>query len=268
MTRASGSRPAPPPLSPSRASLLCWTARVGATTADAVAHVDGVSIASARARLGRLTHERLLNRRRLLVDEPALYVITRAGLRRAELPDVEPCRVSAATTAHTIACARAAAALQRCYPDHTIIGERELRRRELCSARRLASVELTSGAERRLHRPDLVLLPPGAGPAVAVEIELTVKAPRRLLEICRAWQRASEVAGVVYLAPAKVRRALDRAIADVGGQRIVVVALESLLPIEHAASISRSIPSDPYVAGRGSNIEQTETTCPVSRSTE
>jgi hypothetical protein len=197
-----------------------------------VAHLDGGTVASANARLARLSRERLLTRRRPLVGEPSLYSITRAGLRRAELPTVEPCRVSAANAAHTIACARVAAALQRCYPDHTAIGERELRRRELCSGRMLASIEVTSGADRRLHRPDLVLLAPvDASPPVAVEIELTVKAPRRLAQICRAWQRARHVAGVVYIAPVDVRRALDRAIASVGGERIVVLALESLLPL-------------------------------------
>jgi hypothetical protein len=148
----------------------------------------------------------------------------------AALATVEEVGYGRMTVAQVIG--RARVSRKTFYPDHTAIGERELRRRELCSGRMLASIEVTSGADRRLHRPDLVLLAPvDASPPVAVEIELTVKAPRRLAQICRAWQRARHVAGVVYIAPVDVRRALDRAIASVGGERIVVLALESLLPL-------------------------------------
>ena len=65
-----------------------------------------------------------------------------------------------------------------------------------------------------LHRPDLVLLRrPRRRLAlpVAVEVELTVKAPQRLRAICRAWARCSQVAGVVYL--------VSRAVAAGGRER-------------------------------------------------
>ena len=63
-----------------------------------------------------------------------------------------------------------------------------------------------------------------------IEVELTVKAPRRLEEICRAWARARCVAGVVYAAPAPVERALERAIARADAdERIVVVPLEAVI---------------------------------------
>ena len=73
-----------------------------------------------------------------------------------------------------------------------------------------------AGGAPLLHRPDLVLWPAERRRAlpVAVEVELTVKAPRRLLEICRAWARCRCVAGVLYLAAPEVRaaaRAGDRA---------------------------------------------------------
>jgi ribosome biogenesis protein Nip4 len=62
-----------------------------------------------------------------------------------------------------------------------------------------------------------------------VEVELTVKAPRRLLEICRAWARCRCVAGVIYLAPPEVARALGRAIEKAQAhERVVVVALDAL----------------------------------------
>jgi DNA-binding transcriptional ArsR family regulator len=229
-----------------RLATLEWTARVGAVTADALAELRGASLASARAHLGSLTRAGLLARRRLLVGEPSLYTVTGAGLRRVEAPWSDPRRVSIANAPHTFACARAAAALQRGYPDHVLIGERELRHRERVARTPLASAALIAlPGLPQLHRPDLVLWPiaPGRLP-VAVEIELTVKAPRRLAEICRAWDATSGVAGVLYLAPPSVRRALARAIALTGAERIVVLSLDSLAPIDaRGTSIARTVPS-------------------------
>jgi hypothetical protein len=48
---------------------------------------------------------------------------------------------------------------------------------------------------------------------------------------CRAWARCSSVAGVLYLAPDRVERALERAIDQArASEQIVVVPLEGLLP--------------------------------------
>ncbi len=259
-------------LAPERIALLEWTARVGAVTPDALAHLEDLSLAGARARLGWLTRARLLSRRRLLVDEASLYTITRAGLRQLDGTSLEPCRVSVANAPHTIACARAAAVLQRLYPDHLLAGERDLRARERAAGRPLASVRLASAgaAPRGLHRPDLVLWPSARDRLpVAVEVELTVKAPERLAEICRAWARSQEVAGVVYLAPPRVRRALERAIARGDGERIVVLALEALscsVAPERGSSVSSQ--ARRTLLDGGQTIEQTESTCPASRSTE
>jgi hypothetical protein len=237
-----------------RAALLRWTARVGVVSADALAHLDGVPIAVARSRLGRLARERLLVRRTLLVGEPSLYTVTRAGLRSVELPALEPTRIGAGSAAHALACARAAAALQRCYPEQLVLGERELRRRERVAGAPLASTTLRDGSAwsgfgasvgvGQLHRPDLVLWPPLAARApVAVEIELTVKAPRRLAAICRAWGRCRRVAGVIYLAPRPVRRALERAIAPADASRVVVLPIDALAPIALDGAIARTVPS-------------------------
>jgi hypothetical protein len=245
-----------PGLAPSseRAALLRWTARVGAVSADALAQLQDLSLATARARLGWLARARLLSRSRLLIDEPALYTVTRAGLREAGLPVLEPPRVSAANATHTLACTRAAAVLQRGYPDHLVTGERELRRRERLAGAVLASARLARGGlgvcsvgTSGLHRPDLVLWPNVADRLpVAIEIELTVKAPARLAEICRAWGRSREIAGVVYVAPEPVRRALQRAIACADAQRVVVLPLESLTALSGAGvSIAGAVSSAP-----------------------
>ncbi len=218
-----------------RVAILRWTAGLGAVTVEALAERHSIAVASARARLGGAERDGLLARCRPLVDRPALYTATRDGLRAAGARGLEPCRVSPSNAVHLIECAGVAAALERCYPDHRVQGERELRRDEREQRRALASAELGvgPGGEPLAHRPDLVLWPEeGSDPPalpVAVEVELTVKAPRRLTDICRAWARARCVAGVLYLAPADVegavQRAIDRARAD---ERVVVVPLDAL----------------------------------------
>ncbi len=89
----------------------------------------------------------------------------------------------------------------------------------------------TTHTVRRDHRPDLVLWPlsPDGGLPVAVEVELTIKAPERLAAICRAWARTRCVAGVLYLAPPEVERAVIRAIDRAQAhERVLVVPLDAL----------------------------------------
>jgi hypothetical protein len=229
-----------------RVEIIQWVARLGAVTAEALAVRQATSVASARSRLLAAERRGLLSRRRPLTGAPALYTITAAGLRASGVRGVDPCRITPANAPHAIACAGVAAALERRYSDHRLLGERELRRDERESGAQLASACLGHGPGDAplLHRPDLVLWPkpPDGGLPVAVEVELTVKAPRRLLEICLAWARCRCVAGVLYLAPEAVERALERAIAGAqASERIVVLPLGSLAcPDEAVAAPSAS----------------------------
>jgi hypothetical protein len=233
---------------PERVAMTQWAARIGAVTAAALARREGCSVASARARLDAAARSGLLERSRPLAERPALYTLTRSGLRMSGLPGIEPARVSAANAWHAIVCAAVAAELELSYPDHRLIGERELRRDEREAGQLLASAPLGSGPDGATlaHRPDLVLWPEerdGLLP-VAVEVELTVKAPRRLREICRAWARCRCVAGVLYLVSTEVRRPLERAIADArAGERIVVVDLAALAHDEPVGNARRREPS-------------------------
>jgi hypothetical protein len=232
--------------SPERIAIVRWAAGLGAVTAEALAAHLGVGVASARARLGAAERARLFTRCGPLTGRPALYTVTRAGLRKANVHGLDPCRVSASNALHLIECARAAAALERCYPDHRVQGERALRSEERELRRALASAELGVGAR---HRPDLVLWPedPAGGLPVAVEVELTVKAPERLAAICLAWARARCVAGVLYLAAPEVERAVQRAIEKAHAhERVVVVPLEAL-PEWSARPAERTVPSGAYV---------------------
>ncbi len=231
-----------------RTAIVRWAAGMGAVTAEAVAMHLGVSLASARGRLGVAEGERLLKRWRPLTGHPALYTVTRAGLRKADVRGLDPCTVSASNALHLIECARVAAALERCYPDHRVQGERELRGEERERRCALASAEVGIGRRDERgsrHHPDLVLWPldAQAGPPVAVEVELTVKAPERLVAICRAWARARCVAGVLYLAPPEVERAVLRAIDRAQAhERVVVVPLDAL-PEQFGAPSERTVPS-------------------------
>ena len=238
---------ATPAPTPERVAIMQWTARIGAVTAEALADRLDVNVASARGRLQALQKAGWLSRKRPLAAQPALYTATRAGLRVAALQGLDPCRVSASNAQHLIECAWVAAALERCYPDHAVLGERELRRDERERGVALASARLGIAPDGGplLHRPDLVLWPRdaqdaedvgdtetgacGAGLPVAVEVELTVKAPQRLAEICGAWARCRCVAGVLYLGPPEVRRALERALDQVeAGERIAVLGLDAV----------------------------------------
>jgi hypothetical protein len=238
-------------LSDKRLSVVGWTARMGAVTAESLAQRQGTRIASARSQLAAAARDGLLSHERPLTGQPALYVITRSGLNACGRGELGPCRVSPSNAMHMIVCASVAAMLEQSYPDHTLLGERELRLHEGEAGAALASARLADGPGGAvLHRPDLVLCPTSSDRAlpVAVEVELTIKAPRRLAAICRAWARARHVAGVLYLAPPAVERALGRAITQVhGAERIVVAPLEALdgagRPFE--MSSARAIPVDP-----------------------
>jgi hypothetical protein len=238
-------------LSPEQLEIVRWTVRLGAVTAEALARRDDRTVASARAHLLVAERAGVLSRTRLLAERPALYTATRGGLRASGLRGFELCRLSVSNAPHLIACAEAAAVLGRAYPDHQVIGERELRRDEREAGGQLASASLGRSPDGvpLLHRPDLVLWPddPQKELPVAVEVELTVKAPRRLREICRAWARCRAVAGTVYLAAPDVQRPLARAIEQAGaGERIVVLALDVLKRLEEAtgAASASTVPSD------------------------
>jgi hypothetical protein len=211
-----------------------WTGSLGAVTAEALAQRSDVSVASARAKLIAARRRNLLASARPLSGRPMLFTITRAGLRTCQARGIEVCAVSPSNANHLITCAAAAAVLERRYPHHRLIGERELRRDERERGHPLASAKLATshGVQGRLHRPDLVLYPhdPDGGLPLAVEVELTIKAPERLVEICRAWARCRAISGVIYFAPEDVQRALRRAVAKVHAfEQVVIVPLDSLV---------------------------------------
>ena len=227
--------------------MLEWLAAIGAAAVPELADAGGIAASAAAARLRRLEVSGLVQTVRMLHGKPALVVITRAGLRVAGRDELAPPRVSSSGFVHLLECGRVARALERaCAGSHSVHSERELRAWERDGGRVVASAELRFGARgaRELHRPDLVCVPLRDGLPVAIEVELTVKAPARLREIVRGWARCRCVAGVVYYAAPAALRALERAIADERAGA-VVQALELVRAGELPGRSTSPIPSGP-----------------------
>jgi hypothetical protein len=215
------------------AEILGWICRVGAAGAEHVMGRFEMSRSCAYEHLSRLVWDGLLEQKVLLYRKPGLYVATSEGLRRSGLERFGIYRVSSGGFEHAQQLASAAVALHRCFPGWHLLSERELRTEEGDRSDLVASAKLGDlpGGRPALHRPDLALISP-EGRVLAVEIELSVKAPRRLAAICRGWARARHVGHVYYLAESAPARAVTRAIAETrAGDHITV------LPLGDAASM-------------------------------
>jgi hypothetical protein len=224
--------------------MLDWLAGIGAAGLEELAGVAGASRASANARLHGLARRGLVEQVGLLAGEPPLWLVTARGLRTAGRGDLAAPRVSSSGFAHMRECARAAWALELAAEGrYAVHSERELRVWERDGAV-VASAELGYGSRPELHRPDLVLVP-DRGLPLAIEVELTVKAPVRLREIIRAWARSRRVERVVYYAAPAPAKALARAIdAEQAWSAVTVLALASRGELGAGRSTS-PIPSAP-----------------------
>jgi transposase len=200
-------------------SVVAWVAVIGAASAQDVMDGFGVGRNVGYRGLARLVDHGLLARPRLVHGQPALYTATREGLAWAGLSQLDPARVGVATTRHWALCARLAMQLERAERCE-VWGEPRLHAAERDAGVAIATArlgDLPDGRARR-RRPDLVLFPDAALP-VAVEVELSVKAARRLEAICWAWARCRLVSEVRYYAPPHVARAVPRAVSVARARR-------------------------------------------------
>jgi hypothetical protein len=156
----------------------------------------------------------------------ALLRATREGQRYVGLGALPLALVRPGSALHDLRCADLALMLDHESGEGArVLSERELLLAERVEGRPLASVPIASNGREGLHRPDLAIL---AGDAViAVELELSLKAPRRLEAIMRAWRRASHVGEVRYFCDsAGVRRAVERAVTTTyAGEKVRVEEL-------------------------------------------
>jgi hypothetical protein len=214
--------------------LVRFVARHGAVGIEHVMAALGIGQAWAYRRVGRCIELGLLKRSRVIHAERSLICATRSGQRYVGLGGFPVAEIKPHAVDHVLRCASTAGLLAREFAPEQILTERELQFLEQGERRPLASARigtLPSGLPR-LHRPDLVVLPPGhpliaSSPRtdgtdrvvdlpwapIAVEVELSCKGQRRLEQIIRGWRRADWVGEVrYYCAPGLVRRRVDRAV--------------------------------------------------------
>jgi|SRR5580698_8894370 hypothetical protein len=209
------------------AEIVGWVGRIGAAGAEDVMARFGMGRSWAYARLSRLVADGLLEQKTLLYRQPGLYVASAEGLRWCGLTRLGVYRVGPGGFQHAQQVATVAVALHMGLPGRELRSEREIRAAESNDGELVVSVRVGElpGSRPALHRPDLAVVAPD-GRVVAVEVELSVKAPRRLAAICRGYARARHIDHVYYLAAAAAGRAVARAVADTrAGDRIAVLAL-------------------------------------------
>jgi hypothetical protein len=220
------------------AQIVSWLARIGAASAEHVMGRFGMGRSWAYARLSRLVRDGLLEHKRLLYGRPGLYVATAEGLRWTRCERLGAYRLGPGGFQHAWEVATVAVALHRGLLGWELIAEREIRVLENDHAALVASASLGElpGGRPALHRPDLALIAPH-GRRLAVEVELSIKAPRRLQAICRGYARARHVDHVYYLATPAAQRAVSRAVAEVRAQeQITVLALDDVAGLVMAES--------------------------------
>ncbi len=203
--------------------LVGFIGRHGVVCIEHVMSALGVRRAQAYRRVAACIERGLLERLDLLTDEPSLLRATRDGLRYAGL-GLPLAVVSPGGVDHRLRCATTAQRLGERYGHRNILTERELLLTEQLEERLIASAKLGEdpGGRQHLHHPDLVIL--AEDRPIAIEVELTPKAPYRLRTIIRAWRRANWVAEVHYhCAPGPTRRAVERAIAKMRAEERVRV---------------------------------------------
>jgi len=203
------SRSHPHPHSQSRdLQLIDFIGRQGLATIDHVMAALGVKKAAAYRRTAICIEARLLERFEFPLMEPALLRATRRGLHYAGL-GLSPVVVSPGSVHHRLRCTSLAQLLAEEFKPSEIFTEREL-----IQAERLADEPLFSARlPKSHHRPDLAIQAPTQ--TIAIELELSPKAPRRLQQIIHAWTKATWVTEVrYYCEPGPTRRGLERAIAN------------------------------------------------------
>jgi hypothetical protein len=209
------------------AEILSWVGHIGAAGAEHVMARFGMGRSWAYARLSRLVADGLLEQRTLLYRQPGLYVATAEGLRWCGLERLGVYRVGPGGFQHAQHVATVAVALHDGFPGLEMLSEREIRATESDRGELVASVRVgeVPGGRPALHRPDLAVISP-EGRTVAVEIELSVKATRRLAAICRGYARARHLQRVYYLAAPAAARAVGRSVAETRAEdRVTVLAL-------------------------------------------
>jgi hypothetical protein len=209
--------------------ITAWVGELGAAGAGHVQRRFGMGRSQTYARLHQLVAGGLLSEHRLLYGHPALYAATAEGLRWTGSQRLGVYRISPGAFEHAAWVAQVAAELHSRLAGWEILSERPLRASEADTGELIGSVKVGElpGGRVALHRPDLLLQ--SETTSVAIEVELSVKAPRRLQTICRGYTRARHLDQVIYLATPQARRAVARAVREVRAEdRITILDLDAV----------------------------------------
>src|SRR5215475_9074624 len=150
--------------------------RHGAMSIGQLMVAMGVGRTAAYRRFQRCEEVGLVERLRLTRTTPTVLHATRDGLRYAGL-GLTVAAISPASIDHALRCTAHALALERSYGEGCVLTEREIILAELVEEEPVASANVSERGPRR-HRADLAVVVDGE--TIAIEVELTAKAPRRL----------------------------------------------------------------------------------------
>lgn len=194
--------------------LVRLVGRHGVMTVEQAMRATGVGRTATYRRAAALIEAGVLERRDLLRSEPSLLHATRDGLRYAKLA-MPVAAISPGTVDHSLRCVTAALDLGERYGHDRILTERDIVSREGLGERPLGKIpfgRILDYGNQRFHRPDLIV--ESEEGLIAIEVELTPKAPRRLADLLQAWRRAvgsREFSEVRYLCePGQTRRLVER----------------------------------------------------------
>ena len=179
-----------------------WIARFRFVTAEVLAGRFGLSPQRVNARLRRLEAAGIVRREACGRGEARAVFVTASGARRLDLPVRRAPRTDAQRL-HELAIARLASELELESDDATDPRTRVLTEREQRTAERVGTgrfhVDLKPGGRGDRERwADLVVLTPAR--TVAIELELSMKAPDRLRRIVAGYAAAHHFDEVQFLA--------------------------------------------------------------------
>jgi hypothetical protein len=203
--------------------IVRWVARMGAVTLAQVGARFELGRTVAYRRVAACAAAGLLERVETLRGQPTLIRATRRGLRFTGV-QLRVAQVRHELVGHWIACGDVALALEAEFGPGALLSEREIRVLERDEGRPVTSavVDERPDGSQILHRPDLAVRSDEHW--LAVEIELTPKAPERLEAIVRAWRRARWVAGVrYYVSPGTTSQAVARAVRATHGEERIEI---------------------------------------------
>jgi hypothetical protein len=204
-------------------AIVAWVARMGAVEVGHVRRRWAVGRSVGYALIARLVDAGLVERVATLPGDPTLLRATDEGIRHARL-GLPAAKIGPGQVDHWLACADVALWAEGRWGRDAVISERELRFEELATGGPIGSAVVGElpGGRPMLHRPDLLVT--HSDSRIAVEVELTPKAPRRLEQIVRSWRRARHLEHVLYVVPAgPTQQAVERAVAATHAQERVHV---------------------------------------------